>query len=250
MIIDCHVHLVEWAGDNSTESIVRLAACKGISPLVCSCLGVAGYFRYPTPAQLMAANDYTLKAVKAFKPDVVGLCYACHSLLEFSLREIDRCVATGPMRGIKLWVDTKASDVTVEPIARRAVELDVPILQHAFYKTTGNLENETTPRDVAVLAAKFPDLRIQMAHLFGCGLRGIGDIAPYPNVYVDTSGSEPEAGVLDRALQILGCRRILFGSDAPGRGFGVQLGKVIGTQMGEQDRNRILYRNARELYRL
>ncbi len=250
MIIDSHVHLVDWDGDRSTESLVRLATRHGIAPIVCSCLGVNDYVRYPTPEQVTAANDYLLREMRVFAEDVVGLCYACPSLPELSLREIDRCVAQGPMKGIKLWVDTKASDPSVEPIARRAIELGVPILQHAFYKTTGNLENETTPWDVAVLAAKFPELRIQMAHLHGCGYQGINDIAPYPNVSVDTSGSEPEAGVLDRALCLLGSGRILFGSDAPGRGYGVQLGKVLGTEMDQEDRNRIRFKNARELYKL
>ena len=250
MIIDSHVHLVDWDGSRSTQSLVRLAAKHGIDPLICSCLGVGGYVRYPTPEQVVAANDYLLQGIEGFAEKIVGLCYACPSLPELSLREIDRCVANGPMRGIKLWVDTNASHPSVEPIARRAIELDVPILQHAFYKTTGNLQNETTPADVAVLAAKFPELRLQMAHLHGCGFRGIDDVAPYPNVSVDTSGSEPEAGVVDRAIRTLGSQRILFGSDAPGRGFGVQLGKVLGTAMGAGDRDLILYKNARELYKI
>jgi predicted TIM-barrel fold metal-dependent hydrolase len=154
------------------------------------------------------------------------------------------------MIGIKLWTAAKASDNSVEPIARKAVELDVPILQHAWDKTTGNMKDESTPADVAILAQKFPQLRIQMAHLYGAGYRGIADIAPYPNVYVDTGGGEPEAGILEYAARQIGEERILFASDAPGRGFAVQLGKVVGSDISEEAKEMILWKNAKRIYKL
>ena len=112
------------------------------------------------------------------------------------------------------------------------------------------MENESTPADVVILAQKFPELRIQMAHLYGAGFRGIADIAPYPNVYVDTCGGEPEAGILEYAVRELGAERILYGSDAPGRGFGVQLGKVTGADISEEAKEMILWKNAKRVYKL
>ena len=35
-------------------------------------------------------------------------------------------------------------------------------------------------------------LRDEMAHLTGCGYRGVADTRAYPNVSVETSGSQPE----------------------------------------------------------
>ena len=154
------------------------------------------------------------------------------------------------MAGIKLWIDARATDPRVDEIAREAVRLGVPILQHAFYKTTGNYMYESTPADVAALAAAHPGLRIHMAHLWGAGWRGIADVAPHPNVWVDTSGSDPEAGLLEYALRELGHERILFGSDAPGRGFPVQLGKIEGAEMESAWREAILAGNAARLYGL
>jgi len=247
MIIDSHVHITQV---NETNWLVNSASRSGISPLLICSLGVGGYMRYPTVEQIVSANSSVLEAIERFPDDVCGICYASPQNPEESLAEIDRCIAHGPMMGIKLWVAAKASDASVEPIARRAVELDVPILQHAWNKATGNMEDESTPADVAALARKFPRLKVHMAHLYGAGFQGIADIAPYPNVYVDTGGGEPEAGILEYAVREIGAERILFGSDAPGRGFGVQLGKVTGANISEVDRNAILWGNTEEIYRL
>ena len=86
-----------------------------------------------------------------------------------------------------------------------------------------------------------------MAHLCGCSDRGVELVADCPNVHVDTSGSQPEAGLVEYAVKRLGARRVLYGSDAPGRGFGPQLAKVLGAAISDADRERILALNAREL---
>ncbi len=249
-IIDSHVHLVRWAEEDSTRLLVEAARRCGIGRMVCSSLGIDEYEIYISARGIIAANDYVLRAIEDNPAEIAGLCYACPSHLQVSLREIERCVARGPMVGVKLWIDARATDPRTAEIARVAVELGVPILQHAFYKATGNFTYESTPADIASLAASQPDLRIHMAHLNGAGCRGIADIAPYPNVWVDTSGSDPESAVLDYALREIGHERILFGSDAPGRSFGVQLGKVFGTSMNDTARAAILGGNTARLYGL
>jgi len=247
MIADSHVHITRV---NETDGLISSASRSGIRPLLICSLGVGGYMSYPTVEEFIAANNSVLEAIERFPDEVRGICYVSPQHPEESLAEIDRCIANGPMIGIKLWVAAKASSPSVEPMARRAVELGVPILQHAWNKVTGNMEDESTPADVAVLARKFPQLRIHMAHLYGAGFRGIADIAPYPNIYVDTGGGEPEAGILEYAVREIGAERILFGSDAPGRGFGVQLGKVTGANISEDAREMILWENTKRVYEL
>jgi predicted TIM-barrel fold metal-dependent hydrolase len=247
MIIDSHVHIREVSEVNG---LIRSASLSGIGRLLISSLGIKGYTSDPTPDEVTIANNSVLEALDRFPDEIVGLCYVTPQHVEESITEMDRCIADGPMKGIKLWVAAKASDPEVEPIARKAIELDIPILQHAWNKATGSMENESTPADVASLARKFPGLRIHMAHLYGAGFRGIADIAPYPNVYVDISGGEPEAGILEYSIRAIGAERILFGSDAPGRGFAVQLGKVSGADISEEDKEMILWQNTKRVYKL
>ncbi|MEK7397119.1 MAG: amidohydrolase family protein [Candidatus Poribacteria bacterium] len=247
MIIDAHVHIGKWSNDDSVEKLIESASRNDIDILMVSCLGERGYTVFPTVTEFVSANNVVLEAMEKYPDNIRGICFVSPKWTEESIAEIERCVAKG-MVGIKLWVAVKASDPLVEPIAEKAIELNMPILQHAWYKTTGNLDNETTPEDIAILADKFPRLRIQMAHLFGAGFRGIADIAPYRNVYADVSGGEPEAGILEFAVQELGAERIVFGSDAPGRGYAVQLGKVMGANISDDAKEMILWKNAGRLY--
>jgi predicted TIM-barrel fold metal-dependent hydrolase len=154
------------------------------------------------------------------------------------------------MVGVKLWIARKATDPGVDVLLKEVARLDVPVLQHAWLKTTGNYEHESTPADVAEAARRHPETTIQMAHLYGAGERGLHDIAPYPNVLVDTSGGDPEAGLLEVAVSLLGAERIVFGSDAPGRDFSVPLGKVIGADLSPEQKELIFSGNATRIYRL
>jgi len=89
-----------------------------------------------------------------------------------------------------------------------------------------------------------------MAHLSGCGWRGVADIAPFENILIDTCGSQPESGLVEYAVRELGAQRVLFGSDAPGRDFASQLGRVLAADISEHDRQAILGGNALKLLQL
>ena len=247
MIIDAHAHITRA---EDAAKIIRSAARSGIERIMVSSLGTTGYIAYPTPQEFVPANSSVIEAIEAFPNNILGLCYVNPQFPKESLEELDRCIGDGPMVGIKLWVAAKASDVSVEPIARKAIELDVPILQHAWNKATGNLKDESDTHDIVILARKFPELRIQMAHLHGAGFKGIADIAPIANICVDTCGGDPEAGIVEYAVREIGVERILFGTDAPGRGFAVQLGKIAGANISEQEKEMILWKNAERIYKI
>lgn len=203
--------------------------------------------REPTVAQCREANDYAL-AMRDAAPDVfLPFCYVNPMYPDEAVAEIDRCVGGGRMCGIKLWVARRATDRGLDPILERAVALGVPVLQHAWIKTTGNLSGESFPVDVADLARRHPKARIIMAHLNGCGLRGIEDVAGCPNIFVDTSGGDPESGMVEAAVAALGPGRVVYGSDAPIRHFGVQLGKTLGTDLPDGVKRDILWNNAARL---
>ena len=153
----------------------------------------------------------------------------------------------GRMCGIKLWVARRAIDPGLDPIMERAVALDVPVLQHAWEKTTGNLIGESFPWDVADLARRHPTARIIMAHLNGCGFRGLEAVADCPNLVVDTSGGDPDSGMVEAAVNVLGTERVVYGSDAPIRHFAVQMGKTLGTDLSDAAKRDILWNNTARL---
>ena len=108
----------------------------------------------------------------------------------------------------------------------------------------GNLAGESTPFDVADLARRHPKSKIIMAHLNGVGYRGIEALVNLPNVVVDTSGGDPESGILEVAIKRLGAKRIVYGSDAPIRHFGVMINKILGAEIRKTDKQSILWNNA------
>jgi predicted TIM-barrel fold metal-dependent hydrolase len=247
-IIDFHVHpgfsLELPAVREAFAPMVREAQYHGVDQMCVSTLDIS--LASPPPARVREENDLTRALMEDYPGRVVGLCHINPLYPDEALAEIDRCVAAG-MSGIKLWISCKASHEAVDPVAARAAALRLPILQHAWYKVQGEGENESTPADVAALAARHPKTMIVMAHLTGCGERGLADIAPHRNVLVDTSGGDPEAGLTELAVKRLGAHRVVFGTDSPIRSYGATLGKILGAKLSPSQRARILSGNAQRL---
>ena len=247
-VIDFHVHPGFSRSLESQreqiERVLREARHYGVTRICLS--SVADASESPTLEQVREGNDSVLRLMADDPEEIVGLCFVNPLHGEEALREIARCFGAG-MAGIKLLIACPASDERVDPIASRAAELRAPILQHAWYKREGQMPNESTPADVAALAARHPETMIVMAHLTGCNERGLADIAAFPNVAADTSGSEPEAGVTEMAVRKLGADRVVFGTDAPGRGYAAALGKVLGAKLSPREKALILGGNAARL---
>ena len=82
------------------------------------------------------------------------------------------------------------------------------------------------------LAGKYPDAR--------------GRFGPFGGRYIpETLSAAFEK--LEAAVRELGANRVIFGSDAAGRSFGSQLGKVMGAEIPESARRLILGENLRRM---
>jgi len=251
LIIDIHVHPPRKDGSLAAmDKMAEVARRSGIDRLCL--LGRVGEHGYdPKPEQIQESNTETVATVRARPDTFLGFAYLNPSNdPSFTREEIQRTIVEGPLRGIKLWVAVNTRDSRLDPLMQRAEELGVPVLHHAWYKTVSHAYNESNPSDIAHLAARFPKVSIIMAHLSGCGTRGIADIKAHPNVCIETSGSQPEHGIVEWAVQQLGAKRVLFGSDATGRDFSCQLGRVLGADLTEKQRELVLSGNAKRLLRL
>jgi len=245
-IIDIHAHSV-IKDPAVAETLIPEAARHGVKTMVL--LGDVGAFgEFPSEEEVWRINDDTAALVRRFPASFLGFCHLNpeHGSKAL-LSEMDRCVKGMGMRGIKLWVSVVARDRRLDPIMERAGELGIPVLHHCWYKTVQKTRCESDPSDIADLASRFPGVTIVMAHLSGCAQRGIQDIKPFPNVLVDTSGSQPVAGLVEYAVRELGAERLLYGSDIPVRDFAGQLGRILSADIAEEDREKILFRNARRL---
>ena len=255
-VLDIHVHPLNCFGsfrvaspEADAEELVAAAQRSGVTRMCVFSLYESTPYE-PTPEQCRQANDYVLRMRDASPGTILPFCYVTPAFPDESAAEIERCVAGHAMAGVKLWVARRATDPGLDPIIEAAVAKDVPVLQHAWLKTTGNLPGESTPFDVADLARRHPGARIIMAHLNGVGYRGIEALVDVPNVAVDTSGGDPESGMVEAAIRRLGAHRVVYGSDAPIRHFGVTMNKVLGADISDADQRSILWDNALRILNL
>jgi len=201
----------------------------------------------PRPDDFRRQNDEVIQALSHWHHRAVGFVYLNPRHVDASLSELDRCVRDGPMVGVKLWVARHCNEPELDPIVRRATELKAVIFQHTWLKVGGNDPGESTPMDLAALAKRHPDASIICGHTGGDWERGIRAIRPYPNVAADLAGSDPTAGYTEMAVRELGADRVLYGSDAGGRSFASQLGKVFGADIPDAAKKLILGENLKRL---
>ena len=241
-VLDIHAHPCHAKTAEEDANLLIKGARRSCVEKICLSTLIGGY--EPSVDDCRKANDYTL-AIRNIAPDVfIPFCYVNPAYPDEATAEIERCIKIEKMSGIKLWVAKRANDPILDTVMKLATELGVPVLQHSWDKTTGNLPNESFPWDVAELAQRHPKAKIIMAHLNGGGLRGLEAIAECPNLYVDTSGGDPDRGMVEMAVKLLGSKRVLYGSDVPGRHFGVQMGKVLGANISETAKQDILWNNS------
>ncbi len=248
MIWDLHCHLSGVTGATPEERMERLIAIAdrmGIGRL-CVYMGMT-WSHDPPPDDLRKQNDEVLRAIARFPDRTFGFVYLNPNHLEVSLAELERCVAGGPMVGVKLWVAKRCNAPELDPIIKRAAELNAVIFQHTYIKLTGNYPGESTPADLAQLAARHPTVPIICGHTGGDWELGIRSIRNLKNVYADLAGSDPVAGFTEMAVRELGAERVLYGSDAGGRSFASQLGKVVGANIPEAAKQLILGENLKRL---
>lgn len=114
------------------------------------------------------------------------------------------------------------------------------MLIHCYYITDGNAPGESRPEDVRVLALRYPEAKIYMAHCGGEWERGLRIVQDLPNVWVDAAGRDDEIGMMECAIKRLGEDRICFGSDTPYRPLMTQLSKVDSLGLTPMSREKIL----------
>lgn len=247
-IWDLHCHLSGVAGltpEDRLENLLRYADRVGIERL-CIYMGLK-WAQDPSPDDLVKQNDEVLRALAKYPDRAFGFVYLSAKHIERSLVELERCVAQGPMVGIKLWVAGRCDSPEIDPLIRRAAELKAVIFQHTWFKTGGNYPGESTPDDIVALARRFPKVPMICGHTGGTWELGIRAIRAHKNLYADLAGSDPTAGMTEMAVRELGAHRVIYGSDAGGRSFASQLAKVHGAQISAEDKQRIFCDNLRQL---
>ena len=253
-ILDIHTHPTfegTYCDRKSIDEIVRYGRSLGVEQMVV--LGdVLLYGRLPSAEQVRAINNKTMELLQWHPDYFIGFCFLNPLLgASFVKEETERCIVDYGFRGIKLEICNNARDDCMEPVMEQARRLNVVVLQHSADQTIiQQREYHTDPADTAWLGRQYPDVKIIMAHLTACGLRGVMEIQHVPNIWVDTSAYQPVAGLVEYAVDKLGARRVLYGSDLVIRDLPSQIGRILAADISSEDKIDILYNNARRVLAL
>lgn len=161
---------------------------------------------------------------------------------------LDRWIKDGPMVSV-LFPSTEktlpCSHPNFEKILPRAQELGALVVQHTWYKTGGKgSAGESTPAELAEVARRYPEMTFVCVHAGGEWEKGLRAIADCPNVLIETSGFDPTAGFVEMAVRTIGAKRVMFGRE---RSFATELAKVLGAEIGEDDKKLIFGGNLRRV---
>ena len=243
--IDSHVHLYFTPG--SAEEQLSFADRLGIEKLSVSRPVTTDS---GTHEEVIKSNDLIINAVKSHPDRFIGFFTLIPTFVKESTEEMKRCIDQG-MSGYKGYLQVKVNDKSYYPVIEKLIELKMICFMHAYsglgrggYKTKyGNLyPNETIPEDMVEAAKRYPEAIFHWSHI-GAG----GDweyqckaLRDYPNIYIDTSGSNNEANMVNYALKYLGEDRLLYGSDGS---YYQGVSNILASDLTENQRKKIFFDN-------
>lgn len=247
-VIDCHAHLhhrsrASWEADD--RRLVDVADRLGIEQLCCSILTPR---RPATAAGFRECNDWVLDAMRRFPGRILGYAYVNPGSGGAALEEVRRRVEGDGFLGVKLYNEHVCTEPVVAPVVELAIRLGVPILHHAghMHHFVPDQPRISDGGHLAELGRRYPEAALICAHICGGGdwewtIKALRDA---PNVYLDTSGSVTDDGVVEMAARVLGVDRLVFGCDLS---MTAGLGRILAADLPETDKHKILGGNLRRI---
>lgn len=260
MLIDVHSHFYtaeslrpDWLRLN--ERRLAVAHRVGITAQIASILGTWGrrsptYF--PSPEDVRHANGAMAELCRAYPGIVYGYCVVNPNDTDGALGEIERGAAEG-MIGLKLAASRRADDPLVDPVVQAASALGWPILHHVWQHRSRDWPGQeaSDALEVARLAERHPDGRFILAHLAGGGdwHHSLRVVRGVENIWVDLSGSGVDVDMVHAALDEVGPSRLVWGTDLTIDTAVARLRYLDALDLSQDDRDRIRWRNAWDLFR-
>lgn len=245
--LDAHNHI--WEGSDA-EQLDASCALMGITKAACSIPGGK------TVKEIRANNDKIIKAMKSHPDRILGQCYINPQFKKEALDEIDRCVDNGMVMLGELYDAVKINDPLYFPIVERCISHKIPMMLHGV-TTLGNWRsgylptnppNSSVPEDFVDIAKRYPEAMIICGHIGGGGnWEYMCRVLQHaPTVFLDTSGSVCDEGMIDMAVEYLGADRLLFATDM---NYETGVGKIMWAKLDEAGRKKIFFENFNNLLR-
>ncbi|MCX7044247.1 MAG: amidohydrolase family protein [Candidatus Sumerlaeota bacterium] len=254
-VIDMHGHFgpmgAIWFPWNGVEGMIRAMDRAGVR-LICLC---------PHNALLVPdiGNEETFQVAKLYRERIK--CYLAinpnypdairRDLKAYEDQKSEDASIVGPLGpvalvGLKFLSDYHGIPFDAKeyiPAWEFANERGLPLLAHTW--GTSNLDG---PAQVRKLAAKYPHVRLLCGHsLHGAWEQAAAIAKEFPNVYLELTAVLDDRGALEIFLAAGLEDRLLFGTDLPWFDPLHGIGTILSTDMSDDQRHKILHRNAEKL---
>ena len=260
MVIDTHAHVffLDKFIDYDNKPLFQYMEEQGVD--ICSCI-----------ATTKAENSAMLDSVEMFGDKLYGIGYVNVHDMESSLMQLKVNVEKGIVKGIKMHPyveDYTVDDPMLDPLYKTCLELDIPLLFHNGIVTFSTWPSDEPgkvkmpkyecigfPHQFARVLEHYPKLKIIFAHLGGNFYREFLCLTErFEHAYMDTAWLRHYAARqfplvdihewIEHAASIAGAEKILFA------GEGTLPSDITQCRLSEEEKEDILWRNARKLYKL
>lgn len=204
--------------------------------------------RFSPEEEVKTINEGVSRFAKENPNVIKGYVYICPEHKN-AIDVLKKGVEEQGMIGAKIWVSEYCDSETVNPLAEKLIDYNVPLLVHAFKKSVQpQVAREATSVNVRNLALRYPELKIIMAHIDGNCYHGVQNVYGLDNVWVDVSGTTNRSNEVEYAIENLGEDKILFGTDFTGCSFSMPYGKVLEAQISDEAKEKILCKNTLRVF--
>lgn len=206
-------------------------------------------------------NDYILESIAKYPQRLFGYCSIQPKAGNAAVSEIERCIAEGMIGIGELGLTIQGLDIEdnkfLKPVMETIKQLGVCLMIHCD-EPVGHqylAKGDFTPKKIYKLIKKYPDVTFILAH-WGGGFF-FYELMPEikkaaKNIYYDTSNSpfvySPD--IYRVAVDIIGSKKILFGTDYPLLNPQKQLKEIEDSGISKKDMKRIIGGNMKEILKI
>lgn len=235
-VIDSHTHVDEYEAFgwfDPPEAIIELMDEAGVEKAIAMSYVDA-------PVLKADALQYIYDACKKY-PDRLIPYARINPHVDNAGALLEEAIVDLKMKGLKIHqesVTAAAHHDSIIRLVKKAVEFNAPVLFHS-----GD-EALSLPLQFAKLAEAAPEATIILAHMGGYHHTedAIRVCEKYDNLLVDTSAC-PYPDKIREAVERLGARRVLFGSDGPGCNPKLELQKIKRIGLAEDEERMVFHDN-------
>jgi len=242
IVIDCHCHLGSYFNfyvpGPTPEDMIRSMDITGTDQ-ACICPHMC------LSSDIVRGNGFMIDTVKKYPGRFIGLFTYNPHFPELMKDELDTAFRVRGVMGIKIHQGTHKTNL-LNPAYRYlydfAERYRLPVLIHTWAVQTIN--------EIEEVSAEYPHARFIMGH-FGATPENMKKAASVvnsrKNVYGDTTVSMMYEGNIEWLCELVGAKRILFGTDMPFYDARPNIGRIYAADISEADRTHILGINMKNI---